>query len=170
MVVLYYTGDRWRTSPHLLIPHLSGWHTLILRANAARFNWADHQSERGVVWFWKTIERWNDMGAFSNAFEAHEAGNPNQAFSDPDFATKWPTLHAFLTQVQDDSGKPRKTSTVLIFTEDGHAKAVLKERDHDLSLWVTSGSLLGVFEALEEALQKRPIDWRKNQTDRKWKK
>lgn len=109
------------------------------------------------------------MGIFDFAFSNGENGKTDQAFSDPDWGMQYPILHAFMTMIVDDQGKPRRTSTLMIFCEDGVAKGALRERNHDLTLWMTSSSILGLFTALEEALGKRPIDWRKNQTPSKWK-
>ena len=43
------------------------------------------------------------------------------------------------------------------------AKGGLNERNEHMSLWVSCGSIGGVFAALEEALQLRPVPWHRNE-------
>lgn len=92
-------------------------------------------------------------------------GKAQPAFVDDDFAGKYPILAQFMCAIVDDDGKTRQTSTVNIFVEMGVVKASLRERDHALTLWVTSGSVEGIFEALEDALNKNPPEWRAQAQD-----
>jgi len=102
------------------------------------------------------------IGVFENAFTKLRESGQQAVFSDEEFAREYPTLYIFLSATEDDQGKPRTVSTLMVFIEGGMAKAMLKERDHDASLWVSSSSILGVFAAMEGALCKQPIDWRKS--------
>lgn len=171
MKLIYYTGTRWVFQPHHLLPNFTDWIRLLLIHPLSRVEVPTFTTDRGLGYVLRSIHEANNMGIFDTAFNNGESGKPDQAFTDPDFGLKHPTLHAFLTSVVDDAGKKRLTSTVLIFCEEGHAKAVLRERNHDLSLWVTAKSILEAFEELEEALQNRPIEWRKNKEQRGgWKK
>lgn len=174
MTAMYYNGVRWFTNPHLLQKDGFGWAEVILHSLSPKRFKMCRDPQVCLDWYASTIHTRNEMGMFEHAFSNGEAGDSTQAFQDPDFGQQHPTLHAFLTSVVDDDGKKRRTSTLLIFCEDGCCKGVLKERVHDLSLWVTARSILGVFEAAEEALCKRPIEWRRNNaqgggTSRKWK-
>jgi hypothetical protein len=100
------------------------------------------------------------MGVFTNAFKSLKATGVESLFCDEDFAAEYPTLFAFLAMATDDDGKPRTTSTVMVFIESGVCKACLKERDHDRTLWASAPSILGVFAALETRLNDSPVDWR----------
>lgn len=81
---------------------------------------------------------------------------------------RWTQKHAalaeYLTAEEYPDGGKRQTSTVLIFMEGGEVKACLRDRDTDMSLWVTSGSVPDVLLALESALQSDDAQWRKNAT------
>lgn len=162
MIVFYYTGRNWVKDPHHFIPDLFGWCRVFLHTAIKNLPSGPLDTDKGFGWYIKTINERNAMGIFDDAFNNGEAGTMGQAFSDPEFARSYPTLHAYLTRLDDDAGKKRITATVMIFCEDGVAKGALRERNHDLTLWMTSSSILGLFEALEEALKKRPIEWRKN--------
>jgi hypothetical protein len=174
MTVIYYNGVHWFTNPHL-VHNCDPWCLVMLGAiTNPYFDKQPAARQRQLLWFSQTIHVRNEMGIFDNAFNNGETGDSTQVFQDPDFGLQHPTLHAFLTSTVDDAGKVRKVSTLLIFCEDGTCKGVLRERMHDLSLWVTAKSILGVFEAVEEALKKRPIEWRKNNNNgstsrTKWK-
>lgn len=162
-LVIFLTERGAIVNPHLLDSGTGPWAQLFLSYTV----WPQSCTflNRGLAWYSDTVHERYDMGIFDQAFASHEKGNPNQAFSDPDFGVKYPVLHAYLTRVTDDQDKPRRVATLLIFCEDGTCKAALKERDHDLTLWVSASSILGVLEAVEEGLCKRPIEWRSNQRD-----
>jgi hypothetical protein len=100
------------------------------------------------------------MGVFTNAFKSLKTTGVEAMFCDEIFAEAHPTLFAFLAFSHDDEGKPRTTSTLMIFIEGGVAKACLKERDHDRTLWASAPSLLEVFSSLEKRLNDSPVDWR----------
>lgn len=80
--------------------------------------------------------------------------------SDADLAAAFPTLHEFLTLPTLSDGTPRQTSTLLLFTDGGLWKAVLNERDAELSLWATAESLQGLYAELEARLTAPVVDWR----------
>lgn len=80
--------------------------------------------------------------------------------SDADLAATYPTLHEFLTLSALSDGTPRQTSTLLVFTDGGLWKAVLNERDGELSLWATAESLQGLLVELESRLTAPVVDWR----------
>jgi len=80
--------------------------------------------------------------------------------SDSDLAATCPALHEFLTLCELSDGRTRSTSSLLVFTEGGLWKAVLNERDAELSLWATAESLQGLFLELETRLTAPAVDWR----------
>jgi hypothetical protein len=100
------------------------------------------------------------MGVFSTALRGLKDDVKVGKFLDIDFAKRWPVLHQFLVADVDDDGKPRQTSTLLILVESAQVKGCLKDRDHDVSLWKSSSSILGVFTALEEGLTAESVEWR----------
>lgn len=100
------------------------------------------------------------MAMFRDLIGKKIDGTPGRDFSDPDFAQVYPVLHQFLTQPVDDDGKPRQLASIILFVEQGVAKAGLRERDAGLSLWVSADTLLGVYEALELQLSQSPVPWR----------
>jgi hypothetical protein len=171
MFIAYYTGKNWLANPHHFVPDLFGWVRLFLYTTVSRLPDRPLDDQKGFGWYIATIHERNNMGIFDDAFNNGEGGKMGQAFSDPDFGGKYPILHAYMTRLEDDAGKKRITSTLMIFAEDGVAKAALRERNHDLTLWMTSSSILDLFEALEEGLKKRPIEWRKNKEQKGgWRK
>jgi hypothetical protein len=101
------------------------------------------------------------MSKFADVFGGAQLTGVDGGFLDQTFLERYPTLHMLLCDVKDDKGLPRQTCTLTIVVESGTVKAGIRERNHGLSLWVTTRELLGVFTALEEALGQRPVDWRK---------
>jgi hypothetical protein len=81
---------------------------------------------------------------------------------DPEFAAKWPGLHEYLTALVWPSGGERKTSTLLIFAEQGTFKACLNERDSLCTLWAAASSVEGVLGALETLLEQEQPPWRES--------
>lgn len=79
---------------------------------------------------------------------------------DADLSGSCPTLHEFLTLSSLSDGKPRSTSTLLVFVEGGLWKAVLNERDAELALWATSETFQGLLAELESRLSAPVVDWR----------
>jgi hypothetical protein len=101
------------------------------------------------------------MGVLSDVFGKSVAPAGTGQLEDADFSANFPVLYALMTFIIDDAGKSRQTCTLTLVCEDGAVKAGLRERNHEMSLWVTCRSLGGVFAALEEALGERPVAWKK---------
>lgn len=121
------------------------------------FSWSSY---REMIQYTKYERDECTMGVFQKAFRSVNTGSSAAVFEDTDFAARYPVLFAFLAQETDDQGAPRKTSTLMILVEGGQAKGCLKDRDHDVSLWRSSSSILGVLEALEDGLTGEVVDWR----------
>lgn len=96
-----------------------------------------------------------------SAKSAAEREQSNIRAADDKFAAQYPALYAYLTETQLESGKARQTATLVVFTEDGSWKCTLIERQYDLQLWDTSGSFLGLLDALEAKLLSDDPGWRK---------
>lgn len=142
--------DRWyvaklRSCPEIVIMH----EQVQVWSEGHRFTAIEADEERERV-----------MSVFSKAFASIQTGEAKVLFDDAEFAEQYPTLFTFMAQETDDAGKPRQTSTLLLLVEQGQAKGCLKERDHDVSLWVSAGSILGVLAALEKGLNASPVAWR----------
>lgn len=73
-----------------------------------------------------------------------------------------PALHDHLTETQWDDGKPRKTSTVLIMTENGYWKASIHDRDMKAGAWVTAEAWEELLETLNRKLIEGSLEWRKD--------
>jgi len=71
-----------------------------------------------------------------------------------------PELHAFLTETTWEDGKPRKTGTVMLLTEDGLWKAWIHDRDTKVSGWLSGESWEGLLESLNKAFGSGSITWR----------
>lgn len=84
----------------------------------------------------------------------------DSAGADEQFALEHPSLAMLMMATPMMAGKRRKVCTLTIVFEDGMCKAGIRERDQSKSLWVSSGTLYGVFDALETALQDVPVRWR----------
>jgi hypothetical protein len=76
------------------------------------------------------------------------------------FKSRHPALAEYLEVDAWEDGRPRQTSTLLLFLEDGVVKACLNDRDADRALWVSGGSVAGVLESLEAALSGGTGEWR----------
>jgi len=85
--------------------------------------------------------------------------------TDPAFANPYPILWSYLTQMKWEDGSPRQTSSLLIFADDGVLKAMLRDREVGLCLWVAGATVQGLWDALEGALTDPRADWR---ADRKF--
>lgn len=75
----------------------------------------------------------------------------NAALIGGDYSVLYPTVWAYLTQATWEDGSVRKTSSITLFTDAGQLKAVLKDKETNLSLWSAGQSIeqvLGVMEAL----------------------
>jgi len=110
-------------------------------------------------------EREWQMGLISAALGSSASATAGGKASDPALEKKCPTLHAFMTLIEED-GKPRSPSSLVLFTEDGQWKACLTEKDANLKLWRSADTLEKVLLALEKALVSGQADWRKGWQDK----
>jgi len=101
------------------------------------------------------------MSVLDKVFAKASPTSSGRTIDDPEFAAEFPVLFEVLSNTEPIEGKPRVTASMMIITEDGVAKAGLRDRQTNLSLWVSSETILGVFAALEKALSQSPVPWRK---------
>jgi len=94
------------------------------------------------------------------ALASHGRSGGGGMASDADLAASCPALHEFLTVSRLPDGTSRQVSTLLVFTEGQLWKAVLNERDGDLSLWATAETLQGLWHELEARLTAPVVEWR----------
>jgi hypothetical protein len=88
------------------------------------------------------------------------AGQEQACAPDPRALKECPTVWAYLTQTTWSDGTRRETSSVLMFQQDGMIKAMLRDADAGLCLWVAARSFYGAFSALEAALNDPNAEWR----------
>jgi hypothetical protein len=79
---------------------------------------------------------------------------------DKDFQKECPTLYAYVAAPTWPDGSARELSTVIVFVEDGRIKGCLSDKDTGMTLWASSGTLAGLWEALEARLTGDEVDWR----------
>jgi hypothetical protein len=94
--------------------------------------------------------------------DAGAAPNGAQAARDAVLSGFYPTLTEWLTETTWDDGKPRKTATLLLLTENGRWKAFLHDRDLKRGFWMTGDAYEGLLAAIEEGLTKSSVEWRKD--------
>lgn len=81
---------------------------------------------------------------------------------DEAFAGFYPTLHGHLVETSWEDGKPRKTSTLLLMTENGRWKAFYHDRDGKRGFWVSAEAYEGLLELIEDAVESSSTEWRKD--------
>jgi hypothetical protein len=72
-----------------------------------------------------------------------------------------PALSEYLTLDRWEDGTERETATLLLFAEDGLWKACLHDRAEGRTAWVSSGTVTGLLERLEEGCASDDLEWRK---------
>lgn len=84
---------------------------------------------------------------------------------DDKFASAYPLLHSYLTQNRWPDGSPRETSSIILFVDGPTCKAMLRDKDEGLCLWVASTSLWLVFDVLEAKLADPAAEWRQDRQE-----
>lgn len=79
---------------------------------------------------------------------------------------KLEALWEFLTLSRFDDGSPRETGTVLIFHEEGHVKACVIDREHEVTAFVAASSIRAVLERIDRGVREDKLDWRKRKGDK----
>jgi len=79
---------------------------------------------------------------------------------DEDFFEEWPTVWEYLSETRFDDGKPRETSTVLIFVDAERLKVCLSDREANEVAFVSGATFKEAMDALERGLAGGTLDWR----------
>lgn len=79
-----------------------------------------------------------------------------------EWSRQLPNLYAFLTQTEWDEGEVRETGALLIFSDAGALKAMLKDKDQGRCLWVTGSSLKQLLEVADAKVIDDHADWRED--------
>jgi len=95
----------------------------------------------------------------SSLQKARSADVP-MACGDTKLSKDCPALFEFLTCSKNDDGSERKTSTMTVFYDQGSFKVFLNDRDSQMSLCVTSPTLSGLWDALDDAITSDDPGWR----------
>lgn len=136
------------------------------RSNAKSFSWEkpdfDSRVEVAMCTEWHTaISGYGDWYMLKLSKIGAGKKTPGAAAAkDADLEKSHPAIYTMMAATVDDDGKPRQTSTLTIVMEDGLVKGGLKDRDRNASIWRSSKSLKGLFDALEGALMSGEADWR----------
>jgi len=77
-----------------------------------------------------------------------------------DMSKQYPTLFEMITETKWDSGEERRTTTLLIFLEDGLLKGCLNDRALKCSFFLAGDSLQGLLSGMEAALATDSAVWR----------
>ncbi len=102
------------------------------------------------------------MGVFDEVFGSVQKGGRDSVADDEEFRKKFPILACMMFDTPKIEGKRRQPCTLTIVAEDGMIKGGLRDRDRELSLWVSANGVSEVFVSLEEALTQRPVAWRRS--------
>lgn len=94
--------------------------------------------------------------------DAIESGGGGSPLVDEVLAGWLPTLLEYLATMKWEDGKPRKTSTAMIFVDQGRLKVCIHDRDLRRSCFVTGESWEEVWEATERGLKQDTVEWRKD--------
>lgn len=81
-------------------------------------------------------------------------------FVDPQFASMFPYLTEHLSHRTYDDGKPRLTSTLLIFVENDCLRMCLNDRDNSRSTFVNGETFDSAMLTLEQKLREGTAEWR----------
>lgn len=137
------------------------------RARRKRFALADryceccHGSDVPRPWVFECVHEELHMGVLDDVFGSVKRGEADTAATDDTMSGRFPTLIELMTSTVKVNGRRRQVSTLTILAEDGVFKVGLRDRDNAVSLWVSGDGVLGALEAIERALNERPVAWRK---------
>lgn len=76
------------------------------------------------------------------------------------FAKSCPTLFEFLSAESYEDGTSRQLPTITVFVSPSGFQACLNDRDQSQACFVTSGTLEGLWAALEKGLADDTLAWR----------
>lgn len=83
-----------------------------------------------------------------------------QSFSDPEWASVFPNLAAYMFDASYEDGSKRKTSTMTLFVSDGILKGLLKDPDNNRVLWATGESVEELLLTMDAMAASEETVWR----------
>ncbi len=92
--------------------------------------------------------------------EVRKVEGGTNGVKDPGAEKRFPRLFAHLTQTSWEDGTPRETSSVILFSQDGCYKAMLRDKAAALCLWVACPQLEKLLDVLEQSLADEKSVWR----------
>lgn len=84
-----------------------------------------------------------------------------------EFSTRFMALFEYVSESAWPSGRPRQTSTLMMFVEDGLVKLCLHDRALQRSLWVSGDSWESALTGMEVQLSSGKCEWRKDKPGRR---
>lgn len=94
--------------------------------------------------------------------DAGEVTPGGRTAKDEVFEGFYPTLHGHLVETVWEDGKPRRTSTLLLMTENGRWKAFWHDRDAKRGFFVSAESYEALLGVLEDSVESSSTEWRKD--------
>lgn len=91
---------------------------------------------------------------------AQNGASPAAAVGEDWFQERYPAVFEYMVMNEWEPGQPRQTTTVLLFTEDGLAKACVHDRDEARVAFLSAGSFGELLDKLNLALREDDLDWR----------
>lgn len=153
-----------RFSPVIRVFWWRSWACVVEYSQWGIVRWGDVVTSREVPPRWSESDTKREV--VQMALKRRAAASPEGAaakiLKDPQFAKLYPSLWDHLTQSAWDDGTKRETSSILIFASEGVLKAMLRDKDAGQCLWVASGTVAGLFAALEGGCTADDADWRED--------
>lgn len=118
------------------------------------YGW-DPKDDVWSIYFWNKV----DYVMKRSQTRLTSGGAPTPAPVCP-FLADFPLLAEHLTAVVFDDGESRQTSTISVFTGDGHWKVMLRDRAAKLVLFVSGPTFVDTLLLLEAALESPTTVWR----------
>jgi hypothetical protein len=102
---------------------------------------------------WKMLKK--------SQFAAQEVKEGNVPTRDP-LSQNHANLWDFMTQSAWEDGTDRETGSMLIFCDAGALKAMLKDRDSGMCLWITAPALGSLLDVADAKLVDPAAEWKKD--------
>lgn len=101
------------------------------------------------------------MGEYVDRRRSAAASRPRSGHAaDVQLREEYPALHDMMTTTELADGKPRATTTLLIFTEAGWWKCCVRDRDAGEVAFVADETYYGLLGRVEKGLEGNTLDWR----------
>lgn len=120
------------------------------------------QSYQGHAGYRKSSNRRSSrVGKFANRAAAPANGATGNAGVDLGvMGPRWEALGEYLVLDRWDDGDPRRTSTLLLFCENGRWSVCLNDREAGRSAWASGETPEAALDALEDGLASGDANWR----------